>query len=103
MSQASIEHIVIDEKGVARIAGSRIKVIHLVMDKMANEWGPEEIQAQYPHLSLADVHAAFTYYYDHKSDLDAAIEESIRYADKMRAQTDQSWIIEKMRAKGKLS
>src|SRR5438270_4342618 len=102
MSQVSVEHIVVDEKGVARIAGSRIKVIHLVMDKMANGWSPEEIQSQYPNLSLADVHAAFTYYYDHKVELDAAIEKSIRYADEMLAKSDQSWIVEKLRAKGKL-
>jgi uncharacterized protein (DUF433 family) len=102
ISQVSIEHIVIDEKGVARIAGSRIKVIHLVMDKMANGWGPEEIQAQFPHLSLAAVYAAFAYYYDHRSELDAAIEESLRYADAMREQAGESPIVQKLRAMGKL-
>jgi uncharacterized protein (DUF433 family) len=102
MTQAFIEHIVVDEKGVARIAGSRIKVIHLVMEKMAYGWSADEIQAQHPHLSLADVHAAFTYYYDHKADLDSAIEEDNRCAEAMRAQVDQSWLVEKLRAKGKL-
>jgi uncharacterized protein (DUF433 family) len=102
MSQASTEHIVIDEKGVPRIAGRRTKVIQIVMDKMAYGWTPEEIQSQHPDLTLAEVYAAFAYYHDHKSELDAAIEESIRFADEMRAQSDQSWLVEKLRAKGKL-
>jgi uncharacterized protein (DUF433 family) len=102
MSQASTEHIVIDDNGVARIARSRIKVIHLVIDKRAFGWCPEEIQAQYPHLSLADVHAAFAYYYDHKADLDAAVDESSRFVDEMRAKADQTWIVDKLRAMGKL-
>jgi uncharacterized protein (DUF433 family) len=102
MSNASIEHIVVDENGVARIAGSRIKVIHLVMEKMAYRWNPEEIQAQHPHLTLSEVHAAFAYYYDHQAQLDAAIEESMRFADEMRSKTDQSPLVEKLRAMGKL-
>ncbi len=62
MSSASVEHICVDEKGVARIVGSRSKVMQSVMDKQAQGWGPEEIRAQYPHLTLAQIHAAFVMY-----------------------------------------
>ena len=58
MPTASIEHIEVDEQNVARIVGKRTKVIQIVMDKMANGWDAETIHAQYPYLSLAEIHAA---------------------------------------------
>ena len=77
----TIDHIVIDDKRVARIKNSRIKVIHLVMDKLMYDWTPEAIQQQYPHLSLGEIHAAFAYYYDHKEELDQQIKESYKKAE----------------------
>src|ERR1700676_5156399 len=97
MSQASIEHIQIDENGVPRIAGRRTKVIQIVMDKLAYGWSAEEIQSQHPHLALSEVHAALAYYYDHKAELDAAIDESLRYIDEMRAKAGPSPVVEKRR------
>jgi uncharacterized protein (DUF433 family) len=102
MTVAVISHIDVDEKGVARIAGSRIKVIHLVMEKMANGWSPEEFQIQFPHLTLAQIYAAFAYYHDHKANLDAQIEEDIRKADSMRQQAGESPAAKRLRSLGKL-
>lgn len=53
-------YIEVDDAGVARIAGSRMKVIHLAMEKMSNGWDAEELRENYPHLSLAQIHAALT-------------------------------------------
>ena len=50
MTTISIEHIELDDAGVARIFGTRTKVIQIVMDRMAHAKGPEEIHKQYPHL-----------------------------------------------------
>lgn len=58
MTTALDGHINIDDRGVARIGGTRMKVIHLVMDKMANHSTPEQMQESFPHLSLAQIHAA---------------------------------------------
>jgi uncharacterized protein (DUF433 family) len=102
MPVVAIEHIDVDEKGVARIAGTRMKVIHLVMDKMANGWTPEEIQAQHPHLTLSQVHAAFAYYYDHKAELDTAIQQTLDQAEALRKELGESPIVAKLRALGKL-
>lgn len=102
MIPVSIEHIDVDEKGAARIAGKRTKVIQLVMDKMANGWGPEELHAQYPHLSLAEIHAAFAYYYDHQAELDAQIQQDLKEADALRAQAGESPVTARLRASGKL-
>ena len=40
-----------------------MKVTEVVLDKIAYGWSPEEIHFQHPHLSLAQIHAALTYYY----------------------------------------
>ena len=78
MSQAFIEHIAIDAHGVARIAGSRSRVSQIVVDKVDNGMTPEAIVDAYPHLSLSDVYAALTYYYDNRDRIDEEIREGKR-------------------------
>jgi uncharacterized protein (DUF433 family) len=63
--------IEIDPSGVAWLAGTRVKVVEVVLDKLAHGWSPEEIHFQHPHLSLAQIHAALTYYYENQSLLDS--------------------------------
>ena len=62
MSSIATTHIEIDERGVAWITGANTKVIEVVLDKLAYGWSPEEIHFQHPGLSLAQIHAALTYY-----------------------------------------
>ena len=73
MSSVATTHIEIDERGIAWITGANTKVIEVVLDKLAYGWSPEEIHFQHPYLSLAQIHAALTYYYDHQTDFDAEI------------------------------
>ncbi len=102
MAVAQIEHIDVDGAGVARIAGKRTKVIQLIMDKMANGWDPEELHVQYPHLSLAQIYAAFAFYYDHQTELDAQIALDVSRADALRSLAPESAIVQKLRALNKL-
>src|SRR2546428_540705 len=67
-------HIRLDAKGIAWIDRTNVQVIEIIVDHLAYGHGPEEIQLQHPHLSLAQVHAAFAYYFDHQADLDADVE-----------------------------
>jgi uncharacterized protein (DUF433 family) len=78
-------HIEVDDRGVARVAGTRLKVAHLIMDQMANGSSPEQLREQFPPLTLAQVHAALTYYHDHKDQLDAQIAGGVSEADAARA------------------
>jgi uncharacterized protein (DUF433 family) len=84
MPIVALEYIEVDDRGVAKLIGTRAKVMNIVMDQM-NGYSPEEIHTHYPHLSMAQIHAALTYYYAHKSEVDAQIDESVRYAAEMRA------------------
>ena len=81
MSSATATHIEIDERGVAWIIGANTKVVEVVLDKLAYGWSPEEIHFQHSYLSLAQIHAALTYYYDHQSELDAEIMRQLDEVD----------------------
>jgi uncharacterized protein (DUF433 family) len=76
LPHVSIEHIAIDERGNAHIAGSRIKVQHIVELKQAHSYTAEQLQSEaYPHLRLGQIHAALAYYYDHQEQIDKQIKE----------------------------
>lgn len=51
----------------------RVRVAMIVMDYLAYGWSPDEMCRQHPHLTLAEVHAAMGYYYDHRQEIDAEI------------------------------
>jgi len=78
--------IEIDEKGIPWISGANTKVVEVVLDKMAHNSRTEEMHEQYPHLSLAQIHAALSYYYEHRDEVDADIERRDRYVENLRAQ-----------------
>jgi len=62
--------IYLDDQGRARIQGTRFKVIHIARDRRAG-LDVEAIHEAYPDLSLAQIHAALSYYYAHQAELDA--------------------------------
>ena len=77
LTVAPITHIRRDEWGVAWIAETNTKVIEVALDHVAYGWDAEEIHAAHPHLTLAQIHAALSYYHDHKAELDAQIQRQI--------------------------
>ncbi|HXG68079.1 MAG TPA: DUF433 domain-containing protein [Blastocatellia bacterium] len=98
MSTDVTTHIWIDEKGVAWIDDTNIKVIEIATDKIAHGSSPEEMHFQYPHLSLAQIHAALAYYYDHQAELDAEIQRRWREADALAAKASDSDLRQKLLA-----
>ena len=80
---ASILHVELDDQGVAWVSGTRVKVIEIAVDKLAHGSSPEEMHFQYPHLSLAQIHAALAYYYDHQTEFDAEIKRRRREASEL--------------------
>ena len=93
-------HIRLDERGVAWIDNTRVKVIEVAMDHLAHGWSAEEIHRQHPHLSLAQTHAALAFYYDHQAEFDKAIAESVSRADKLAAENVDSPGRSRLRALG---
>ncbi|MBZ5632713.1 MAG: DUF433 domain-containing protein [Acidobacteriia bacterium] len=60
--------------GRASIAGHRVRVLDVVIWHEQHGLSPDEIVSQVPSITLADVHAALAYYYDHREE----IQEEIR-------------------------
>src|SRR5438552_6644676 len=74
-----VTHIRLDAHGVAWVDDTNVKVIEIIVDQLAYGHGPEENHLQHPQLSLAQVHSAFAYYFDHRPEMETEIER--RYQD----------------------
>jgi len=59
--------------GKAAIEKARIRVNNIASLRKLGRT-PEQMLEVYPHLTLAQVHAALVYYYDHIGEIDAEIE-----------------------------
>jgi uncharacterized protein (DUF433 family) len=90
----------LDDQGRVWIEGANTRVIQIAIDKYAHGWSAEQIQEQHPHLSLAQVHAALSYYYDHQAEMDAEIERMMREDDALRAQAGTSRAVQRLRQRG---
>lgn len=55
------------------IAGTRIQVAQIALEYERLGWTPDQIVEAHPHLSLAQVHDALSYYYDHQAEIDAQV------------------------------
>lgn len=93
------KHIISDPEvygGRPIVAGHRIAVIDVALWTRQG-MTPEQITREFP-LTLAEVHAALTYYYDHQAELDSQLErDEARLAD--YAQTATTPIMEALRRK----
>jgi uncharacterized protein (DUF433 family) len=61
--------------GRARIAGHRIRVMDIVIWHEIRGYSADEIAAMFPGITLADVHAALAYYFDHREEIDSEFSE----------------------------
>jgi uncharacterized protein (DUF433 family) len=102
MTPAGTTHIFLDDRGVAWIDDANVKVIEVVVDRVAWQWSPEAIHLQHPHLSLAQIHAALAYYYDHQAEFDARMAQDTQEVEALRAQAGESPIAKRLREAGLL-
>jgi len=84
--------------GKPRISGHRIRVMDIVLWHNKLGWSPDEIVSQFPQLTLADVYAALTYYWDHKKEIEAEIRRAEEIEAKARSR-HPSKLMEKLEAK----
>ncbi len=72
--------------GKPRIEGHRITVQNVVVWHEQMGYSIEEIASMYE-LTLAQVHSALAYYFDHKYEIDQSIAESEAFVEEMRQKT----------------
>lgn len=96
------EHIAIDEDGVPTIAGTTMKVVELVVERLAYGWSPEELHFQHPYLTLGQIHSALAYYWDHADELDRDIERRLQFVEQVRQAVGPSPLVARLKSKGLL-
>ena len=72
--------------GKPRIIGRRIKVQDIAVWHERLGISADEIATEHD-LSLADVHAALTYYFDHRADIDRDIAEGEAFVEELKCRT----------------
>lgn len=97
-------HIVLDEKDIAIIEGTTMKVIELIVERLAYGWSPEELQLQHSYLTLSQVHSALAYYWDHAEQLDKEIAMRLDNVEELRklSKREPSPVISRLKAQGRL-
>jgi uncharacterized protein (DUF433 family) len=69
--------------GKPHIAGHRISVQSVAIWHERMGYSPEEIASDYQ-LSLAEVHAALAYYFDHREEIEQSIRAGLALAEEIR-------------------
>ncbi len=100
MSLSLASHIVLDDRGVAWIDDSNVKVKEVVIEAIAHGLSPEEIHFQHPHLSLAQIHASLSFYHDHKTAIDDEIRADLEEVNRIRQEAGDTSGRAKLRAGG---
>lgn len=103
MTSVTTSHISLDDRGVPWIEGTNTKVKEVVIEKISFGWSPEELHRQHPHLPLASIYAALSYYFEHQAEIDADIERDHLEIGQLRRDAGESPFVRRLRAAGKLS
>src|SRR5271165_4465526 len=89
MSPPSLADFIVKTPGVcsgqARIAGTRIKVKHVYTWVERMGMSPAQVVAEYPHLTMAQVHAALAYYWSHQDEIHRDIESEEQLIAELRS------------------
>lgn len=80
----------------AYIKGTRISVqdIYVVHELLGQT--PDEIIAAYPHLSLAQVHAALSYCFDHLDSIRRQLQDDTDFVEEMKRKSAPGLLAEKL-------
>jgi uncharacterized protein (DUF433 family) len=75
--------------GRVRIAGTRVTVLQIVTFYKQGET-PEEMTLNFPHVSLAQIHAALAYYYAHQAAVEQELAEERAEFERFERQHSQA-------------
>ncbi len=100
LAETRYEHIVLTDARVPVIAGTTMKVVELVLAQAAYGWSAEELNRQFPDLTLGQIYSALAYYWDHRESLDADIEGRVRKVDRIRNSLPESPLVKRLKDKG---
>jgi uncharacterized protein (DUF433 family) len=71
--------------GKACIAGTRIRVQDVYVWHELRGKSPDEIVSDFPQLTLARVHAALAYYWDHTAEIQQEMKDAVDLLERLKA------------------
>jgi uncharacterized protein (DUF433 family) len=86
-----------DGQSRAFIAGTRVRVQDIYGLSELQGLTPEEIVQSLPHLSLAQVHAALAYYFEHRDEVLSELREDEEYIRQFRQAHGEGPLATKLR------
>jgi uncharacterized protein (DUF433 family) len=100
LAETRYEHIVLNDARVPVIAGTTMKVVELVLAQAAYGWSAEELNLQFPTLTLGQIYSALAYYWDHREELDVDIERRVEKANRIQKSTPVPPLVKRLKDKG---
>jgi len=79
----NVQHLDSLNEAVGSITGIRVWDVYVLHERQGKT--PDEIVAAYPHLTLADVHAALAWYWDNKDEIDRQMKEANEFVEQLKA------------------
>jgi len=82
----------LNRRGLERpvIVGTRVRVQDIVSDYERHGLTVEEIAREFPQISLAQVHAALSYYFDHRDEIWNCLKEDAAYVEQVKQQQEET-------------
>lgn len=96
-SAETVPHINRDKHGVAWVDDTNVKVVELALDHLAYGWSAEAIHEQFPHLTLAQIHAALAFFYDHPAEFAQEMRRREREVADWKAELGESPLQRRLR------
>lgn len=83
MAVESMAHIWRDDSGEAWIDDTGYKVTMIAGEHLAHAWSAEALHENHPDLSLAQIHAALAWFYDHAGDIESRLQSELKATEKL--------------------
>jgi uncharacterized protein (DUF433 family) len=80
----------------AHIAGHRVRVQDIAVMHVKLRLTADEIVEELPTITMADVHAALAYYWDHQDEIEAAIGDEQTFAEAIKRAQGPGPLAEKL-------
>jgi uncharacterized protein (DUF433 family) len=86
-AELTYPHIVKEPDRPARLERHpRTRVAMIAAEYLWRGWSAEEIARQYPYLTLGEVHAAMTYFFDHRDEIENELVAEYRNVEAWKKQ-----------------
>jgi uncharacterized protein (DUF433 family) len=90
-TQPEVQHPYVTRKpgvcgGKPIIAGTRIRVAQIALEYDVMGWTADQILQAHPHLTLAQIHDALSYYYENAVEIHADLRAGEALVEKLRLQ-----------------